>query len=77
MGSLVSGPKMPDPLPPPPPPPEPPQAAPPAESPEGRAAREAERRRRRAATGPRSTILTGPGGLGTTAPTTNKTLLGQ
>ena len=70
-------PSVPDAPSPPPPPPPPPQAATPAESEEAGRARDNERRRRRAATGARSTILTGPGGLGTTAPTVTKTLLGQ
>ncbi len=61
----------------PPPPPPPPQVSREAESDASRRAREDERRRRRVAFGSRSTVLTGPSGLGTMAPTAGKTLLGQ
>lgn len=60
-----------------PPPPPPRQAATPAQSPEASAARARDRDRRRASRGATSTILTGPRGVTTAAPTAGKTLLGQ
>ncbi len=60
------------------PPPLPPtQPALPAQSAAGRAARERERRRRRAAFGPAATLLTGGQGLGGTANSGGKRLLGE
>jgi len=57
--------------------PDAPDAAPKSIDPAAQAARERERDKARAAAGRESTILTGGGGLKTTASTAPKTLLGQ
>lgn len=75
MGFLSSPPPAPMPPPPPPPPAPPPPPTPMA--PGVQKARKNTRRRAALAGGRKGTILTGPGGLSTTAQTTKKTLLGQ